>query len=83
MTTVSLAEAQARLPELVAAVGRGEKVVLTVDDRPVAKLESAGAEIIDDDRTPREVALGLGALQGKIHMSEDFNAPLNEYMEPM
>lgn len=44
MTTISLAEAQVKLPELIAAVGRGEQVVVTIDDRPVARIEAASCE---------------------------------------
>jgi prevent-host-death family protein len=36
MTTVTLAEAQARLPELIEKVAAGEEVVISRDDAPVA-----------------------------------------------
>jgi antitoxin (DNA-binding transcriptional repressor) of toxin-antitoxin stability system len=38
MTTVSLQEAQRRLAELVGELAPGDEVVITHDDRPVAKL---------------------------------------------
>jgi prevent-host-death family protein len=38
MTTVTLAEAQARLPELIEKLNAGEEVVITRDDQPVAQL---------------------------------------------
>ncbi|MBX9628810.1 MAG: hypothetical protein K2X82_33760 [Gemmataceae bacterium] len=36
--TVTVAEAQARLPELIAGLQPGEALTLTQDDRPVAEL---------------------------------------------
>jgi prevent-host-death family protein len=43
MTTVSLHEAQLRLAELVEDLGPGDEVVITRDNRPVAKLVSQAA----------------------------------------
>jgi antitoxin (DNA-binding transcriptional repressor) of toxin-antitoxin stability system len=36
--SISLEEAQARLPEIIDTLGPGEEVVITRDDQPVAKL---------------------------------------------
>ena len=36
--TISIKEAQATLPEIIQQLGPGEEVVITQDDRPVAKL---------------------------------------------
>ena len=38
MTTVSLREAQAHLPELLERVAAGEAVVITRDDTPIAQV---------------------------------------------
>lgn len=43
MHSVRLADAQSRLPALIDAVIRGEEVVITRDDVPVARLSAAGA----------------------------------------
>jgi antitoxin (DNA-binding transcriptional repressor) of toxin-antitoxin stability system len=37
-TTVSMEEAQADLPELVSRLAGGEELIITVDQKPVAKL---------------------------------------------
>ena len=37
-TTVTMEEAQAKLPELVAHLGSGEELIITQDHKPVAKL---------------------------------------------
>jgi prevent-host-death family protein len=38
MTTVSLTEAQAHLPELIEKVAAGEEIVITRDDAPIAQV---------------------------------------------
>lgn len=38
MPTMTVEEARAKLPELIAQLAPGEEVLLTSDDRPVAKL---------------------------------------------
>lgn len=90
MTTVSLADAQAKLPELIAAVGRGEQVVVTIDDRPVAKIGSPDAVVFPDnlkDLTDEQkqtlIERGYGCMQGKIWMSDDFDEPLEDFAEYM
>jgi prevent-host-death family protein len=44
MPTVTIQEAQARLKELIDQLAPGEEVVITEDQRPVAKLVSSPAE---------------------------------------
>jgi len=38
MTTVSVAEAQTRLPELLEQVAAGQEIVITRDDTPLAQI---------------------------------------------
>ena len=38
MATISLAEAESRIHELLDRVSRGEEIVVTKDDRPIARL---------------------------------------------
>jgi prevent-host-death family protein len=44
MTTVTLEEAQARLPDLIDRLAAGEELVITRDARPVAQLIGLAAE---------------------------------------
>ncbi|HEV2969969.1 MAG TPA: type II toxin-antitoxin system prevent-host-death family antitoxin [Pirellulales bacterium] len=44
MSTVTIEEAQSKLPELIEHLVAGEEVVITRDARPVAKLVAASAE---------------------------------------
>jgi antitoxin (DNA-binding transcriptional repressor) of toxin-antitoxin stability system len=76
MSTVSIEEAQAHLPELIDKLRAGEEIVITRDEHPVAKLTvQAGLK-----RMPRQP----GTLKGTVlYMAPDFNAPLEEFKEYM
>ena len=63
MPTVSAFEAKTRFGELLDRVSKGEEVVITRHDRPVARLVPEGAQRLDDVR--RAVA-GLRALQQRV-----------------
>jgi antitoxin (DNA-binding transcriptional repressor) of toxin-antitoxin stability system len=70
MTKISLEEAQAKLPELIHLLPPGEELIITEEDRAVARLTSA-------------VAAGqrkLGTLRGTVsHIAPDFDAPLDDF----
>jgi prevent-host-death family protein len=63
---VNIAEAKARLPELVDRAAKGEEVVIARNGKPRARLVPLARRV---RRVP-----GRGAGQWKI--AEDFNAPL-------
>jgi len=63
MATVTAFEAKTRFGELLERVSRGEEVVITRHDKPVARLVPEGAQRLDDVR--RTVA-GLRELQQRI-----------------
>lgn len=65
--TVSIYEAKTHLSHLVDRAIQGDDVVITRHGRPVARLVPAPRT-----RAPRR----LGALRGKIRVSEGFDAPL-------
>ena len=64
MTKVSAFEAKTHFGELLDRVSKGEEVVITRHDRPVARLVPEGAQRLDEVR--RAVA-GLRELQQRIH----------------
>ena len=67
--TVTLEEAQNRLPELIAAAVRG----VTKDNHPAAKIVAVPLE------RPRPV---FGSAKGKIlYMAPDFDAPLEDFKD--
>lgn len=63
MTKVTAFEAKTRFGDLLDRVSKGEEVVITRHDKPVARLVPEGAQRADDVR--RAVA-GLRALQQQI-----------------
>lgn len=76
MSFVTLAEAQDRLPELIAHMRPGDVVVITQDQKPVARLLREAAP---ENRTPR-----LGTLRGTVkYIAPDFDAPLEDFREYM
>lgn len=73
--TVTLEDAQSRLKELVAQLAAGDEIVITENDRQVAKLVAAPV-----DKPRRKI----GTLRGSVlYMAPDFDAPLEEFKEYM
>jgi prevent-host-death family protein len=63
MTTVTALEAKTRFGKLLERVARGEEVVITKHDKPVARLVPEGKRDMDK---VRKAAEGLRALQARI-----------------
>jgi prevent-host-death family protein len=64
-------EAKTRLSELLERVGRGEVYVITKRGRPVAELRPVAGP----------TGLRFGTDQGRITISDDFDAPLPDMQE--
>ena len=76
MPTISILEAQAKLPELIHALNPGEEIIITENNQPIARLQ---AEQIQ----PRQ-ARRPGSLRGTVlYMADDFGAPLDDFKEYM
>ena len=74
MTAISVCEAQASLSQLIHRLTPGEELLLTEDDRPVAKLVATMSE---RNQVPK-----LGTQRGLvIYMAPDFDAPLDDFQE--
>lgn len=71
---VNIEEAQTHLPDLVEAAISGVEVVITKDDRPVVKL----VPLSQSKPHPQ-----FGSAAGLITMSEDFDAPLEDFKDYM
>ena len=72
MKQIDLDTAKADFLSLVDSVSKGETFVITISGKPVAKL-SPLAE-------PERKKIKFGALKGKIHMPDDFDAPLPDWL---
>jgi antitoxin (DNA-binding transcriptional repressor) of toxin-antitoxin stability system len=72
MITVKVHEAKTNLSKLLAAVERGEEVIIKRGDKVVAKLTAAN----DDATRPKRRV--LGTLQGLFEVPDSFFDPLPE-----
>jgi antitoxin (DNA-binding transcriptional repressor) of toxin-antitoxin stability system len=79
MTEVTLAEAQARLPALIAGLPAGGTVVITDADRPVATVTVHPHPPAD----PTAVRPGYGAGKGKLIEWIDDGSHLDDFAEYM
>ncbi len=71
MKIVNVHEAKAHLSEYLAAVERGEEIVIARRNKPVARLVA-----VEPEKPKKRRPFGLA--KGKIWMSPDFNAPLDD-----
>jgi antitoxin (DNA-binding transcriptional repressor) of toxin-antitoxin stability system len=74
--TISVAEAQANLRELIDKLAPGEEIVITDNLRPVAK------QVGPPHPRPPRPAPGLGK-GGILSMAPDFDEPLEEFKDYM
>lgn len=77
MTTVTIQEAQAQLPDLIHRLNPGEELVITENDRPVAKLVSESPKPIAGLRPPP------GLCKGMITIVTDDDEHLKDFAEYM
>jgi prevent-host-death family protein len=77
MTSLSIQEAQAKLPDLVHGLTAGDEVVIVENNQPVARIVPATAQTQRPLRRP-------GTLRGTVlYMAPDFDAPLEDFKEYM
>lgn len=76
MTTVTIEEAKTRLVELIEQLRPGQEILITRDQKPVARLTA--------EAPPERPRRQLGTLQGTVrYMAPDFDAPLEDFQEYM
>lgn len=75
MTTVTLQEAQARLPELIEHLAAGEELVITRNEQPIARLLAEGPR----KRKPRKA----GNCKGMLTIVADDDEHLKDFAEYM
>lgn len=68
-TTVTIQEAETRLPELLRRVTNGEQIIIAKAGKPIAMLSPIG-------ETPARRVPGNDA--GQVEIGPDFDAPLSE-----
>ncbi len=75
MPAITLAEAQARLPELIEQLRPGESLIITRDDQPVARLLA--------EAPPRRKPRRPGNCQGMMTILADDEEHLQDFTEYM
>jgi antitoxin (DNA-binding transcriptional repressor) of toxin-antitoxin stability system len=73
MTTVSMQEAQANLPEIIGRLQPGEEIVITDAGHPLAAVKKA-------ERTSWPCEAGCYR-KAEFWMAPDFDAPLDDFRE--
>ncbi len=73
MQTVTLEEAQAKLPELIGTLPAGQEIVITRDNQSIAKIVPlSGAAVSNQRRVP-------GLLKGQIIFHPGWDEPLEDF----
>jgi prevent-host-death family protein len=73
MQTVALEKAQATLADLLKQVADGEEFTITQNGQPKAKLSAVSPH--------KHAQARAGSLPGKIWISPDFDAPLDDFKD--
>jgi len=71
MQTVNIHEAKTQFSRLVDAAASGEEIVIAKAGKPAARL-------VPMERA--KVTRRFGGLKGKVHIADDFDAPLPDYV---
>ena len=84
MNNITIEEAQTRLPDVIRQLAPGGEVIITHNQKPVARLVA----ILDQRLAPRArpPVTGIpkaGAYQGRLVVPDDFDEPLEELREYM
>lgn len=82
MTVFTLAEAQRRLPDLLAAAAAGEDVVITKTQQGAFRVVPF-APAVTRSRPPVTGIPKAGRLRGQLVVPHNFDAPLEELSEYM
>lgn len=69
MTRLDIVQAKLDLSKLLDLAIKGQEIVITQDDKPVAKI------------SPVKRPLKRGSAKGKVWMSDDFDEPLEDFKE--
>ena len=75
MTSVTIEEAQAKLPELIEHLAKGEELVITRNQQPIARLLAAPKL----ERKPRKA----GSAKGMLTIIAEDEEHLNDFAEYM
>jgi prevent-host-death family protein len=72
MSSYNVAEAKAKLSELIARAVAGEEVIVSRDHKPLVRLQP-----LAPDKGPRRP----GSARGEVWIADDFDAPLDDFAD--
>jgi len=75
MTTVTIEEAQAKLPELIDHLAAGEELLIVRDERPIARLSA--------EQKPKRKPRKAGSAKGMLTILVEDDEHLKEFAEYM
>lgn len=75
MTTVTIEEAQAKLPELIEQLAEGEELVITSNHKPIARLHS--------EAIPKRLPRKAGSAKGLLTILVEDDEHLQDFAEYM
>lgn len=76
MTQIDIAEANYRLIELIKIAVEVEEVIITENQQPLVKITPI-------NKREKSHAVKAGSAKGKVWMSDDFDAPLEDFKDYM
>jgi len=80
MPTITAFEAEAKFDELLDRVSRGEEIVITRHDKPVARIVREGERNMEE---VRKAVAGLRALRKEIASRKSFKPPTDKEIKAM
>lgn len=79
---IDISEFTGKMKELILRLKRGEEVIITADEQPVARLTTVkGTDDVQAQNTRKRRRAGTA--EGTFWISPDFNEPLEEFKEYM
>ena len=78
MQTIDIYELTPQAQELLSKIESGEEIVITADNKPVAKIILVNGQIV-----PKRKRRQAGTAKGTFWMAPDFNEPLDDFKDYM
>ncbi|MBS1788006.1 MAG: DUF2281 domain-containing protein [Acidobacteria bacterium] len=78
---IDISELDISVKDLLARLKRGQEIIITASNQPVAKLTAVGEQTIEEGSVSKRRQSGL--TKGAAWMSPDFDEPLEDFAEYM
>ncbi len=78
MQVIDISELTPAAQKLLSIIKAGEEIIITIDNRPVAKIVLVNGQLV-----PKRKRRRAGTAKGTFWMAPDFNEPLEDFKEYM